>query len=128
MKKRHSAKKSKKARPGYSCNGRIWIENNGETFLGFGRVVLLENIRDQGSIAKAARIMQMSYKHAWDLIDSMNRQAPEPLVTTCKGGKGGGGATLTAAGTRAIDNFKNLQEELQIFLATETKKLGLMAK
>jgi len=125
MKKKHSSKGRKQSQPGYHCRGRIWIEHNGETFLGFGRVVLLERIHMHGSISKAARSMEMSYKHAWDLIDSMNRQAGNPLVTTSKGGKGGGGAQLTETGKRAIKDFAHLHQRLTAFLEKETKKLGL---
>ena len=125
MKKRHTPKDKVQAQSGYHCQGRIWIENNGETFLGFGRVVLLERVREHGSISKAARSMKMSYKHAWDLIDSMNRQAGKPLVATSKGGKGGGGANLTEAGEKAISDFRNFYERLTAFLEQETKNLGL---
>ncbi len=125
MKKRHSSRGRKQSQPGYHCQGRIWIENNGETFLGFGRVVLLERIREHGSISKAASSMEMSYRHAWDLIDSVNRQAGKPLVTTSRGGKGGGGAQLTKAGERAIKDFANLHQRLATFLEEETEKLSL---
>ncbi len=125
MKKRHTSRGTKQSQPGYHCRGRIWIENNGETFLGFGRVVLLERIHEHGSISQAARSMEMSYKHAWDLIDSMNRQAGQPLVSTSKGGRGGGGAKLTAAGQKAIKDFIGLQQRLAVFLSQETEKLGL---
>ncbi len=125
MKKRHASRGTKQSQPGYHCRGRIWIENNGETFLGFGRVVLLERIHEHGSISQAARSMEMSYKHAWDLIDSMNRQAGQPLVTTNKGGRGGGGAKLTTAGQKAIKDFTRLQQKLAAFLQQESKKLGL---
>lgn len=121
MKKRHGEKK--KTAPGYHCRGRFWIENDGQTFLGYGRVVLLEKIKEQGSISKAARSMKMSYKHAWDLINSMNRQAREPLVTMSKGGKGGGGAQLTAAGEKAVTDFKSLYARLAAFMAKETENL-----
>ena len=122
MKKHHSTEK-KRVAAGYSCNGRIWIENSGETFLGVGRVVLLQRIQEYGSISAAARSMKMSYKHAWDLIDSMNRQAPSLLVETSKGGKGGGGARVTAAGEEALARFSSLQERLATFLAEESKHL-----
>lgn len=125
MKKRHSPQDKKQVLLGYRCNGRIWIENNGETFLGFGRVVLLERIREHGSISKAARSMKMSYKHAWDLVDSMNRQAGKPLVATSKGGKGGGGASLTETGEKAINAFANLHKRLTTFMEEETKNMGL---
>ncbi|MCI5166382.1 MAG: LysR family transcriptional regulator [Candidatus Electrothrix sp. GM3_4] len=123
MKKKYSKKET--IRPGLVCKGRIWIENNGETFLGFGRIVLLERVQEYGSISKAARSMKMSYKHAWDLIDSMNRQAKKPLVVTSKGGKGGGGAVLTEAGEMAIDYFNNLHAKLVAFMEQETDNLEL---
>jgi molybdate transport system regulatory protein len=110
-------------RPGYNCAGRIWIENNGRTFLGYGRVVLLENIKELGSISKAARAMKMSYKHAWDLINSINQQAGTPLVKMSKGGRGGGGAQLTEAGEKAVVDFKSLYAKLSAFMAQETDNL-----
>jgi molybdate transport system regulatory protein len=125
MKKRHAGRGIKKSQPGYHCRGRLWIENNGKTFLGFGRVVLLERVHEHGSISQAARSMNMSYKHAWDLINSMNQQAGKPLVTASKGGKGGGGAQLTAAGQKAIKDFTRLQHRLTAFLNQETKELDL---
>jgi molybdate transport system regulatory protein len=86
-------------------------------------VVLLERIAEFGSISKAARSMAMSYKHGWDLVASMNRQAPEPLVQTVAGGKGGGGTKLTEAGRRAIDLFRTSHRRLQEFLDQETAGL-----
>ena len=110
---------------GLCCRGRVWIEKDGETYLGFGRMVLLEKIKEFGSISQAAKSMAMSYKHAWDLVDSMNRQAGEPLVLTSKGGKGGGGAILTEAGEAAITEFADLLLRLDAFLAEETARLTM---
>ena len=67
--------------------------------------------------------MEMSYKHAWDLVDSINRQAKTPLVITCKGGKGGGGTQLTSAGEDAITSFRKLQKRFRVFLEQETENL-----
>ena len=124
MKRHSSSKNSPYTQKGYHCKGRIWIENSGKTFLGFGRIVLLKKIREYGSISAAARSMNMSYKHAWDLVHSMNQQAGKDLVTTSKGGKGGGGAQLTAAGDKAINTFKKLHERLILFLEQETEKMN----
>ena len=123
MKRHHRKRIAREPQPGYRCRGRIWIENNGETFLGFGRVVLLERIQEYGSISKAARSMEMSYKHAWDLIDSMNRQGRAPLVITSKGGKGGGGARLSNEGEKAIRLFWETYERFNRFLAEESKNV-----
>lgn len=104
--------------------GRIWINGNEETFLGYGRIILLERIREYGSITKAAKSMKMSYRHAWELVDSMNRQAKKPLVESVTGGKGGGGARLTADGEKSIELFWKFYADFQKFLEREEKKLS----
>jgi molybdate transport system regulatory protein len=109
--------------PLISFRGRIWIDENNETFLGYGRIVLLEKIREYGSITKAAKSMEMSYRHAWQLIDSMNRHARKPLIEAFTGGKGGGGARLTEEGDRVVDLFWKFYEDFQEFLKLEEEKL-----
>ena len=110
-------------RPGF--RGRVWIEGPEGTFIGHGRVVLLERIIEHGSITRAAKSMQMAYRHAWDLVDSMNRQAKSPFVVLTTGGKGGGGARVTAAGEHAIKIFWQFHKDLASFLKREEKKLKL---
>ena len=121
-----TGKESKNTATGFSWRGRLWLEGPEGTFLGYGRVVLLERIRDSGSISAAARSMEMSYKHAWDLLDSMNRQAGCKLVETCRGGKDGGGARLTPAGVKAVALFWHYHARLDELLADLDKGLGAM--
>lgn len=96
--------------------GRLWLELEGETFLSWGRVVLLERIRDLGSIAAAARSLNMAYSHAWGLVAKMNRLAGEELVARTFGGKKGGRAWLTPAGEAAIVKFWDLVAEFRQWL------------
>lgn len=105
--------------PDFRIKGRLWIEGRDGTFLGYGRIVLLERIKEYGSISEAARSMNMSYRHAWELVESMNRQSTAPLVETATGGKGGGGAKLTETGEKAITSFWKLYERFQGFLKKE---------
>ena len=107
----------------YAVKGRIWIDGGEGTFLGYGRVVLLERIAEHGSISAAARSMDMSYRHAWQLVDSMNRQSDRPLVEKSAGGKGGGGAVVTPAGREAVRIFWKAYEAFQEFLARESDLL-----
>lgn len=106
---------------GFRLKGKIWIEGEGRTFLGMGRAELLEKIKEYGSISKAARVMNISYKKAWDLVESMNRQAKSPLVITKVGGKGGGGAQLTPEGEEILRQFKKLYSRFKNFLEKEIK-------
>lgn len=108
---------------GYALKGRIWVEGKNGTFLGYGRVVLLERIRQYGSISEAAKSMNMSYRHAWELVESMNTQAKKPIVETATGGKGGGGARLTETGELAIAAFWSFYERFKGFLKEEVKRL-----
>lgn len=121
-KKKTHARKGLK--PSAGLRGRIWIDTEEGTYLGYGRIVLLERIRDHGSITKAAKSMEMSYRHAWELADSMNRQSPMALIEANTGGKGGGGAHLTEAGEQAISLFWKLYADFQDFLEKEAKVLG----
>jgi molybdate transport system regulatory protein len=128
MHKEKSPAQNKKTATAPVFRGRIWIDGHEGTFLGHGRIVLLERIREYGSITKAARSMAMSYRHAWELVDSMNSQADEPFVSASTGGKGGGGAQLTDAGENAIRLFWKFTADFQVFLKQEQGKLSFKTK
>ena len=80
-----------------------------EIAIGPGKADLLEAIRASGSITAAAQSLGMSYKRAWNLVDTMNRCFREPLVGTATGGGGGGGATLTPFGAQVLDRYRAMQ-------------------
>ena len=101
---------------GTQIKGRLWLEKSGETFLSWGRVVLLERIKETGSIAAAARSLEMAYSHAWTLVANMNRLAGEELVARTFGGKNGGRAWLTPAGEAAIAHFWGVVTKFQEWL------------
>jgi len=122
---REKSSRHKKTAASATFRGRVWIDGKEGTFLGCGRVVLLERIKEHGSITKAAISMQMAYRHAWDLVDSMNKQAKRPFVELSTGGRGGGGARVTEDGELAIHLFWKFSEDFQRFIAKEQQKLSL---
>jgi molybdate transport system regulatory protein len=87
--------------------------------------LLLERIRELGSISAAARSMEMSYRHAWRLVDKMNHHARHPVVEKTTGGQHGGGAVLTEAGERAIDCFWSAYRDFKAFLEERSRRLDL---
>ncbi|MCF8031630.1 MAG: LysR family transcriptional regulator [Desulfarculaceae bacterium] len=107
------------AQQGQQLKGRLWLEREGQTYLSWGRVVLLERIKEKGSVSAAAKSMGMSFSHAWQLVESMNSLAPEPLVQKQAGGKGGGGAWLTPAGDQAVGEFWDLVQGFQQWIDTQ---------
>ncbi|UZO79250.1 LysR family transcriptional regulator [Aquimarina sp. ERC-38] len=110
----------------YTIKNRIWIEMNegGKVLLGHGRVQLLSAIQEQGSLSRAAKSLQMSYKKAWDLVNSMNQAGTQPVVILQTGGKKGGGATLTVYGSKLVDVFKQVTLNSQLFLKEQEKLIN----
>ena len=60
------------------------------------RIDILRRIGDVGSISEAARRAGVSYKAAWQAIETLNNLAGAPLVEKVVGGNKGGGTRLTA--------------------------------
>jgi len=82
------------------------------------RIHLLQAIKDSGSITTAAKQVGISYKTAWEAIDTMNNLSAKPLVVRITGGSGGGGTTLTSYGEEIVRNYDLLKHEYERFLKT----------
>jgi len=95
--------------PKFTCRPRIRIKAGKDIALGPGKVDLLEAIERSGSISAAARDLGLSYRRAWDLVDTMNHCFKHALVTRVKGGKGGGGAQLTAEGRSLLNLYRTME-------------------
>ncbi|MBS0391288.1 MAG: LysR family transcriptional regulator [Proteobacteria bacterium] len=67
------------------------------------RIDILRQIGQGGSISQAARAVGVSYKAAWQALDTLTNLAGVALVERVVGGRGGGGARLTAAGEQLLD-------------------------
>lgn len=67
------------------------------------RIDILRGIASTGSISQSAREAGVSYKAAWQAIDTLTNLAGVPLVERAVGGTGGGGALLTAHGGHLLE-------------------------
>ena len=90
-------------------NLKLRIYNEAEIAFGPGKAELLLAIHATGSISKAAKQMNMSYRRAWQLVDTRNRNFISPLVSTQTGGSYGGGAQVTAFGLQIVEKYQKMQ-------------------
>lgn len=107
-----------------SLSLRINLDPDGR--IGPGKIDLLEHIASEGSISAAARKMEMSYKHAWDLVEEMNQLFGKPLLAAQTGGKRGGGAQLTPLGLSVISRFRAIERAATA--AAEAQMTALQAE
>ena len=107
----------------YTIKSRIWIESNGHVLLGEGRVQLLKAIAQTGSLSKAAKELNLSYKKAWHLLDSVNKSAKQPVTINSTGGKDGGGTVLTDYGKALVKVFDDINQNCWTFLDHELEKI-----
>ena len=87
--------------------------------IGPGKAELLRHIREEGSISAAARAMNMSYRRAWLLVDTMNHCFLAPVVSTATGGSHGGGAHLTEMGEEILTRYEAMEAKANLTLAPD---------
>lgn len=93
--------------------GRLQLYTELGSFLSDQRIKLLEAIAIHGSLNAAAKAIPISYKAAWEALDSMNNLSEQPLVVRATGGRNGGGTTLTPYAKQLITLFKAMESEYQ---------------
>ncbi|MES1980241.1 MAG: TOBE domain-containing protein [Pseudomonadota bacterium] len=74
------------------------------------RIEILRLVGESGSISQAAREGGVSYKAAWQAIDTLTNLAGVTLVERAVGGSGGGGAQITPAGAQLLAVAKKLAD------------------
>lgn len=105
--------------------GAVTVERPGTARMGSERVTLLAAVGRTGSISAAAREVGLSYKAAWDAVQAMNNVFAAPLVTAAPGGRAGGGAALTATGSKVVAAFTAIESGLSRVLSTLESEIDL---
>ncbi|PYT36291.1 MAG: LysR family transcriptional regulator [Acidobacteria bacterium] len=80
-----------------------------EIALGPGKADLLGAIDRRGSISAAARALEMSYRRAWLLVETMNRCFGRPLVVTTRWR--GRGASLSDLGREVLALYREMERD-----------------
>jgi molybdate transport system regulatory protein len=118
---------SKSAKQAAKLKPQIRIMFRKAIAMGPGKADLLRAIAETGSISAAARHMEMSYRRAWLLVDTMNQCFSSPLVETATGGSRGGGARVTEFGKDVLDRYQRMESKATASVARELEDFsGLM--
>lgn len=99
------------------------LHREGEIFIGSQQLRLLNQVLADGSIHAAAKNLRMSYQHAWHLLDRMNRLSLVPIVVRQKGGRDGGGCSISPYGKKLMEAYRKREEELLRFLEEQDSDL-----
>ena len=105
---------------------RILLED--EIAFGPGKADLLEAIQRTGSISQAAKSMNMSYRRAWQLVETMNQSFQSSLVETQTGGTHGGGAVVTEFGHHILNKFREMEKTAMSSIAHEFEQISTQLK
>ncbi|TMV54130.1 LysR family transcriptional regulator [Thioclava sp. BHET1] len=114
--------------PGAPARLRLRIVFGEGAMIGPGKADLLEMIRETGSISAAGRAMNMSYKRAWSLVETMNSLFRDPLVSSSRGGAQGGGAQLTETGEAVLAHYRALERRAAEAGAVEIDGIAALMK
>ena len=106
-------------------DARLWIRvlTPAGRRIGPGMVALLKAVDAEGSIAAAARSLDMSYRRAWLLLESAGTALGAPVVETSVGGADKGGARLSPAGARLVALYDRIEGAANAAVAKELREL-----
>ncbi|MBC8413566.1 MAG: LysR family transcriptional regulator [Nitrospira sp.] len=102
---------------------KIWLEVDGEPVLGSGRQALLRGIEEFGSINKAAKNINISYRKALGYISSMEQRTGKIMVHRQAGGLNGGGAKLSEDARMLLKKFNKLERGVNKMLDQKFAKV-----
>jgi molybdate transport system regulatory protein len=101
---------------------KIWLEKDKRVLFGEGRNQLLQAIEDYGSLAQAAKKMNMSYRAAWGRLKASEDRLGFLLAEkdTEQGKKGG--LRLTPRGKDLLDRYKTIHQAMESLVGELEKK------
>lgn len=92
---------------------KLWLKKGGRSIGGKGRMELLLAIEREGSLSGAARKLGMSYRHAWGVVKELEGELGFRLLRTARGGRRGGGSSLTERGRALVRGYGLLERALR---------------
>ena len=103
---------------------KIWIDDkHGKVIFGGGRLRMLEAIDRLGSMNKAAKELNMSYRALWGRIKSTEERIGAKILESKPGGGKGRGSVLTPTGKKLLEKYTRLQQKIIAVADREFEKI-----
>lgn len=90
---------------------KLWLEYEGRVLFGEGRLDLLQALNEHGSLAAAARALNMSYRAAWGRLRASEERLGFALVEQERGGRSP--LSLTDRARRLMEWYEGLEEAVE---------------
>jgi len=91
---------------------KVWLEKDGKTIFGLGKVKLLKAIEREGSISKASKVTGISFRRAWKLLEDIETNLGINILEKKRGGKNGGYTRLTTEAKELLAKFEDTADEI----------------
>ena len=91
---------------------KIWVAFSEDLKFGEGRARLLELIDKHGSLQRAAKELEMSYRSAWGYLGQLERAAGFTFVRRVPGGGPRGGMRVTEEAKRFVTRYRRFRKSL----------------
>src|SRR5690625_4456466 len=102
--------------PPIELAGSIWFHSGATNWGNPRRMALLAALQEKGSISAAARHIHLSYKAAWDAVNTINALASEDLILRATGGTRGGGAWVSPKAQEIVALYQEMQQLHEQFI------------
>lgn len=103
---------------------KLWIEDDyGQVIFGSGRERILETIDRLGSMNKAAKELNMSYRALWGRVKSTEERMGIKVLSCNPGGGKECGSSLTPTGKKLLGSYKRLKDRIVKVSDQEFKKM-----
>jgi molybdate transport system regulatory protein len=89
----------------------LWLETDDGVYFGQGRMQLLEQIHEKGSLSGAAQALGMSYRGAWGKIKTTEQILGFELLEKTGGNKSG--FKLTPVAVMLMERYKRWLKEVE---------------
>ena len=89
---------------------KFWFESEKGYTFGKGAYELLRNIEKYENLRKGAEELGMSYRHAWGIIQEIEKNLNKKIVESKRGGSKGGITILTNEGVKLIKEYEKYEK------------------